>query len=182
MADRVAIFIDGAYLDRVRQDEFGGVRINFETFAATLAGGHDLLRAYYYDCPPYQDNPPTPDQRARTQNRRSFFVRLNRLPRFEVRLGRLERRLGPDGRPRYEQKRVDILLGVDLVQLAAKQRIEQAILVTGDSDFIPAVAVAKSEGVLVRLFHGDNCHSELWQEVDERVKFDQAFIDSVMLP
>ena len=181
MADRAAIFIDGAYLDRVRQDEFNGVRLNFQRMADVLTPDSSLLRAYYYDCPPYQDNPPSADQRNRYQERRKFFTALNRLPRFEVRLGRLERRQGPDGRPRFEQKRVDILLGVDMVQLAAKQRIEQAILITGDSDFIPAISVAKSEGVLVRLFHGDNCHSELWQEVDERVKFTQEFIDSVRL-
>lgn len=168
-------------MDRVRQDEFSGVRIRFAALAEALVSGGDLLRAYYYDCPPYQDNPPTMDQRSRYQERRKFFTALERLPRFEVRLGRLERRQGPDGSYRFEQKRVDILLGVDLVQLAAKGRIDQAILITGDSDFIPAITVAKSEGVLVRLFHGANCHTELWQEVDERVRFDQTLIDSVRL-
>ena len=181
MANRVAIFIDGAYLDRVRRDEFDGVRLNFQTLVEFLSKGNELLRAYYYDCPPYQDNPPSQDQSRRYQERRKFFTALERLSRFEVRLGRLEIRPGVDGRPRFEQKRVDILLGVDMVQLAAKQRIEQAVLITGDSDFIPAIAVAKSEGVVVRLFHGDNCHSELWQEVDERVKITREFIDSVRL-
>ena len=73
---------------------------------------------------------------------------------------------------------MDILLGVDMVKLAAKGHIQQAILVAGDSDFIPAVVEAKSEGVLVRLFHGENCHSDLWQEADERIRIDQTLIDS----
>jgi len=97
-----------------------------------------------------------------------------------VRLGILAKREGHDGKPRFEQKRVDILLGVDLVQLAAKTQIQQAILLAGDSDFIPAVTAAKSEGVLVRLYHGARPHTDLWQEVDDRVRIDQDLIDSVL--
>ena len=183
MADRAAIFIDGAYLEYVLKDEFKGASIDFSSLSRAMAENADILRTYYYHCPPYQGNPPTQEERERYSARRSFYTALDRLPRFAVRLGRLEfRGLGPDGRPRFEQKRVDILLGVDMVQLAAKGQIQQAILLAGDSDFIPAVTVAKAEGVLVRLFHGNSCHSDLWQEVDERIKFDQTFIDSVTLP
>ena len=74
---------------------------------------------------------------------------------------------------------MDILLGVDLVQLAAKQAIQEAELVAEDSDFIPAVLVAKFEGVLVRLYHGHRPQSELWQEADERIQLTQILIDSV---
>ena len=105
---------------------------------------------------------------------------MERLPRYTVRLGRLayvgrSRRGGPI----FEQKQVDILLGIDLVLLAAKHLIQEAILVTGDSDFIPAVTVAKAEGVLVRLYHGVNPHNSLWQEADERVPFTLPFIESL---
>lgn len=181
MAGRTAIFIDGAYLEYVLRNEFGSARIDFHKLSNAMAEGTDILRTYYYNCLPYQGNPPTPEERQRYSARRRFYTALERLPRFSVRLGRLELRgHGPDGRPRFEQKRVDILLGVDIVQLAAKGRIERAVLVAGDSDFIPAISVAKAEGVQVRLFHGENCHSDLWQEADERVKFDQTFINSVI--
>ena len=72
------------------------------------------------------------------------------------------------------------MLGVDLVQLAAKGQIQQAILLAGDSDFIPAVIAAKSEGGLIRLFHGGGVHSDLWQEVDERVEINDEFIKSII--
>ena len=85
------------------------------------------------------------------------------------------------GKPRYEQKRVDILLGVDLVQLAAKQNIQEAVMLAGDSDFIPAVIAAKSEGVVIKLFHGERPHSDLWREADERTQITQSFIDSILL-
>ena len=56
---------------------------------------------------------------------------------------------------------------------------QEAILVAGDSDFIPAMSVPKSEGVLMRLYHGEKPHSGLWQELDERIQITQALIDSV---
>lgn len=71
-------------------------------------------------------------------------------------------------------------MGVDLVQLAAKQNIQEAILVAGDSDFVPAIRAAKSEGVLVKLFHGAKPHNELWQESDERIRLDRKLINLVL--
>lgn len=181
MANRVAIFIDGAYLDYLLKDEFGGARIDYRALSQQMAGDSDILRTYYYHCAPYQGNPPTQDERERYSTQRRFFDTLDKLPRYSVRLGRLARRLDHRGRPRYEQKRVDILLGVDMVQLAAKQNIQEAILLAGDSDFIPAVTAAKSEGVVIKLFHGERPHSDLWQEADERTQITQCFVDSILL-
>ncbi len=182
MAERIAIFIDGAYLQRVLKDEFNEARIDFEALSSTIASGQEVLRTYYYNCLPYRSNPPTGAETERHRRARSFHARLERLPRYEVRLGRLEfRGMDSSGRPRFEQKRVDILLSVDMVQLAARGHIRQAVLIAGDSDFIPAVDVTKNEGVVVSLYHGSNCHSDLLAKVDERVRIDQALIDSVTL-
>ena len=182
MPDRVAIFIDGAYLDNVLRVEFQNVRIDFQKLSSSLAGESNILRTYYYHCAVYQGNPPTAEESARYSAQRRFFNALEEYPRYTVRLGRLAYR-GSDssGRPRYEQKQVDILLGVDLVQLAAKQAIQEAVLVAGDSDFIPAIVAAKSEGVLIRLYHGSSPHKDLWREADERIQLTQAFVDSLRL-
>jgi uncharacterized LabA/DUF88 family protein len=178
--ERTAIFIDGAYLQRVLRDEFGGVNVNFDALSWKMANETDILRTYYYNCMPYQGNPPTQEESRRFGRARGFHTALQMLPRFEVKLGRLEFRGNDDsGNPILQQKRVDILLGVDMVLLSAKGHIQQAILLAGDSDFIPAVTVAKSEGVVIRLYHGDHCHLDLQREVDERIRLDQAFIDAV---
>ncbi len=180
MPNRTAIFIDGAYLEHAIREVSPRARIDYSALASHLTRGLDLLRTYFYHCLPYQGNPPTEEQRKRYADARRFYTALERLPRFSVRLGRLEYRgTHADGSPRYEQKRVDILLGVDMTQLAAKGQIQQAILVAGDSDFIPAIEVAKNEGVLVSLIHGNTYHSDLWQLVDERHLIDQPMIDSV---
>ena len=180
MLVRTAIFIDGAYLAKILRDEFNQARIDFQALSKAMAGETEILRTYYYNCLPYQGNPPDPQDKRRYDAARRFHDALKMIPRYEVRLGRLESRgRDHDGKPIFEQKRVDILLGVDMVQLATKGHIQQAVIVAGDSDFIPAISVAKSEGVIMRLFHGKVCHDDLRREVDERRQFDQDFVDSI---
>lgn len=85
------------------------------------------MRTYYYHCPPYQSNPPTEEERERLSSRQKFFSALSRLNRFQLRLGKLEKR-GEDakGKPIFVQKRVDIMLGVDMVQLASTSQIQSS--------------------------------------------------------
>lgn len=177
---RVAIFIDGGYLDKVLATEYGMARLDYAEFARALAGADDILRTYYYHCPPWQGNPPTPEEQQRFSGKERFFDALRSLSCFEVRLGRLERRgVNEDGSPNFVQKRVDIQLGVDLVQLSVKHRIDRAVLVTGDSDFLPAVYAAKNEGVRLDLVHGAQYHFDLWQACDSRISIDSALVDKV---
>jgi len=51
---RIAVFIDGAYLEFVLRQEFGAPRVDFELLARRLSDGRDLLRTYYYDCLPFR--------------------------------------------------------------------------------------------------------------------------------
>jgi uncharacterized LabA/DUF88 family protein len=179
VVNRCAIFIDGAYLEFVLKEEFGRPPIDFAALANRIAGPRELLRTYFYDCLPYQSARPTAEERERFARRRRFHHALNLIPRFEVRLGKLAFRGTQDGRPIFEQKRVDILLGVDLVQLAAKHQITDAMVLAGDSDFLPAIEIAKQEGVVVHLFHGASPHNELLTRCDERVPIDDEFVDAI---
>lgn len=182
---QTAILVDGGYFDRVSRD-CGSPRIDFGKLATELAKPDDLLRTYYYHCLPYMSPVPTPEEEERYAGKQRFFSALNRLNRFEVREGKLEYR-GTDresGRPIFEQKRVDIYLGVDLVMLATKQRIHRAVLITGDSDFLPAIRAAKNEGVLIHLFHGtgpQQPHRDLWEEVDDRTVITPELLQKFLL-
>ena len=46
-----------------------------------------------------------------------------------------------------EQKGVDMRIGVDISSLVFKQQIDQIILISGDSDFVPAAKQARREGI-----------------------------------
>ena len=117
-----------------------------------------------------------------------FMTALSKLPRFQVRLGKLEYRgKNQDGSPVFAQKRVDILLGVDMVELAATKQISRAILVAGDSDFLPAIEAVKRQGVMTVLWHGtrggkgkpSTCHNDLWDMCDERFEIDATVAKKV---
>ncbi|MFD2034813.1 NYN domain-containing protein [Belliella marina] len=45
------------------------------------------------------------------------------------------------------QKRVDIKIGLDIASMSLKHQVDQIILVSGDSDFIPASKLARREGI-----------------------------------
>ncbi len=44
----------------------------------------------------------------------------------------------------FTQKRVDIKIGLDIASMALKNQVEQIILVSGDSDFVPASKISKT--------------------------------------
>lgn len=46
-----------------------------------------------------------------------------------------------------EQKGVDMRIGVDIASLAFKKQVDQIILISGDSDFVPAAKLARREGI-----------------------------------
>lgn len=179
---RIAIFMDGAYLQFVLREEFASPKIDFRLLSQKVADGRDILRTYYYDCLPYQSPTPTKEENERFGKKQRFFAALEKNPRFQVRQGRLELR-GRDGNgnPIFEQKRVDILLGVDLVLLAAKHQITDAAILAGDSDFLPAIEIAKMEGVVIHLFHGKAPHRDVVAACDERIRIEQPFIDAILM-
>ena len=173
---KTAIFIDGGYLDKILQNEYQ-VRIDYAKLPEIIAQEKEILRTYYYNCEPYQGSPPTEDEKLRFSRAQKFYKMLTRLPRYEVRLGRLARR-GND----YEQKGIDTLLSIDLVNLAATKQIANAIIIAGDYDYVPAIKVTKEHAVNVILYHSRirGCyHDLLWEICDDRVPIDQELIDKI---
>ena len=53
--------------------------------------------------------------------------------------------------PDIEQKGVDLRIGLDVASLSVKRIVEVILLVTGDSDLVPAMKLARREGVRVYL-------------------------------
>ena len=47
----------------------------------------------------------------------------------------------------FVQKRVDIKIGLDIASMAIKKQVDQIILISGDSDFVPASKLARREGI-----------------------------------
>jgi len=181
---RTAVFIDGAYIEFLIREEFSEMRVDFARLSEKLAAPGELLRTYYYHCLPYQGANPGEEEAKRYLNKLRFFRTLDRLPRFEVRLGEIVYRgVREDGRENFVQKRVDMMLGVDLVRLSETGQITDAILLASDSNLVPAVAAAKENGILVTLYYGRRAgaNEDLWTICDERNVIDEALLADVQL-
>ena len=173
---KIAIFIDGGYLDKVFKNEFTSYA-DLSKISQEICQGKEILRTYYYNCLPYQSSIPTQAENDRFSKAQKFYCAIERLPRFQIRYGKLAYRNGE-----FEQKKIDTLLSIDLVNLAASGKISDAVLVAGDSDFMPAVEVVKGYGVNVILYHSqrrDSYHTSLWQMCDERYAIDINLVNKI---
>lgn len=76
--------------------------------------------------------------------------------------------LSPDDiTPNITQKGVDMKIGLDMATLALKKQVGIIVLVTADSDFVPAVKLARTEGVQIFLAHmGHKIKPELKEHAD----------------
>lgn len=178
---KAAVFIDGGYLNAILKNHFGLPKVDYVKLSDKISQPDQRFRTYYYTCMPYQSKPPTALESSLYASASKFMTMLKFLPRFEVRLGRLKKTVGPGGAVDFEQKGVDVMMSVDMVKLAATNQVDRAVLVTGDSDFVYAVKVAK-ESINVTLYYfPGTVHYELLQACDDRIEIKPDFFNDVML-
>jgi uncharacterized LabA/DUF88 family protein len=142
---------------------------------------YTLLRVYYYDAPPATGtivNPidgQTTDLAAHAAYAQNFGLqqKLEMLPDFALRSGEMSvdgwalgdaalkdiTDNGPrmiearDLVPNISQKGVDLRIGLDIARLSIRELVQVIVVVSGDSDMIPAFKFARREGVRVYLDH-----------------------------
>ena len=181
MPDKAAVFIDAGYLRKINT-----IRIDFEKLIRKMISTKELHRTYYYDCPPFMPNNPSEADKERFSKTAHFHQRLRGIPRFEIRLGKL-RLKGYDSQnqPIFEQKRVDLLLGLDIASVTriTPRVVDSIFMLTGDGDILPAMLAAKESQVIVHLAHGPKptYDQELWDSADERILLDSDFFRGVQL-
>ena len=140
--------------------------------------GAELLRAYFYDAPPLtatarnpMDGAPVDFSRTRqARENQRLLDQLELMPDVAVRRGTLSmsgwklgrsalhsiarnpRPLTPqDIVPDISQKGVDLRIGLDIALMSLKRLVDTIVLVSGDSDLVPAMEFARNERVRVYL-------------------------------
>lgn len=73
-----------------------------------------------------------------------------------------------DVRPLIEQKAVDMKMGLDIASIATKRLADTLIIITGDADIVPALKLARQEGMMVGL---DPLWNPIQPELSEHVDF-----------
>lgn len=154
--------------------------------------GMRLHRVYYYDAKPLTKSVTRPDgkvfdfstsEMARQSHQQ--HAAIAKVPYVAMRFGelsdrgwRLKKRLlrgkkvfkeiTPDDlEPNVQQKGVDMRIGLDIAALALKRQAQVIVLVTGDSDLIPAMKFARREGLqLVLVTLGQNVKDPMIDHAD----------------
>ncbi len=137
--------------------------------------GMRLHRVYYYDAKPLTgkkvhplskgeiDFSSSPSFKIGTEQHAAF----TKMPYVAMRFGELvfrgwtvsERALSrppaqissSDVKPNIQQKGVDMRIGLDIATLALKKQVRVVVLVTSDSDLVPAMKLGRREGMQVVL-------------------------------
>jgi uncharacterized LabA/DUF88 family protein len=148
--------------------------------ALPLVADYELLRIYYYDAYPSTETVSFPisgqphplSATTRFSEAQALYDRLILKPHFALRMGtvalspqkwKLKSRVAKAliRAPRalqdddfvldMTQKGVDIRIGMDMARLALREMVRAVVVVTGDSDFVPAFKYVRREGVKVFL-------------------------------
>lgn len=187
---RVMLQIDGAYLERMLSEEHSSPAIDYSKLAnklvntviTTSESDIYLLRTFYYHALPWIGKSPSEQELEMYKKKQGFFTRLEHLPRFDVYLGRTQRILNDDGSFTYQQKGVDVMLAAHMVEMISRGVVSHLILLAPDGDYVPAVRIVKSMGVVVHLAHGQKpqASSELIKVADERIELNAEFLVDCM--
>lgn len=175
MSEKGAVFIDRGYLSEILKTQFNNNKIDYLKLCNKILSDLKIerLRTYVYTCMPLVRNNNKQDIERKSKVQR-FLTKLMRLPRFEVKLGKLQL-IGNQ----FRQKMIDVLMSLDIATMSYESQIQHAIILAGDSDFIPAIKKAKDYGVIVHLYyHSSSVHNELLDEVDELYEISEDLINS----
>lgn len=143
------LFIDAEHL-RTYYTEFARAwfgnegQINFQQ----LKNQAGAIRLFYYDSLDERQRKDESEKefQGRVEARKAEHAAVRSVDGAHVRLGTVT------GERRRQQKQVDILLAVDMMNHAVRQNMKTAVLVTGDQDFKPVVDSLVLLGTFVKLW------------------------------
>jgi uncharacterized LabA/DUF88 family protein len=185
---RVAVLIDGGHLrvlSRKAKQSYNPEFIEKIAHQCVLES-ENLLRILYYDCAPYSGEVklPVSGDPFKFEGSDGWLKRLSEKDLFAVRRGVLKFRgfkpkkipilteplKDEDFKPDFEQKGVDMRIGLDIANYAVTRAVDRLILMTGDTDCLPAMKHARIAGLQITLVElpGQKIAPELLYHSDYR--------------
>ncbi len=162
---KVAVLIDGGFLRVVAKRIQKTYDPDFiESFAHQCRGtDEDIFRILYYDCAMYSGTVklPVSGNAFEFKSNDNWLHVLSHKNLFAVRRGVLKFRgykprktpVAPttltddDFEPVFEQKGVDMRIGLDIAAYSANHAVDRIILVSGDTDCVPALKYGRRAGL-----------------------------------
>jgi uncharacterized LabA/DUF88 family protein len=177
MQKKIIILIDGGFL-RVRARHAGhNYTPHFiERFAHLCkSADEEIFRVLYYDCAPSTATVKLPVSGGPHTFTGSdqWLHTLAAIDLFAVRRGVLKFRgfkpiatpvpltrplTDADFKPDFEQKGVDMRIGLDIASYSAARAIDRIVLVSNDTDCVPAIKSGRKAGIQIVMIHLPNCN------------------------
>lgn len=143
MAKKVFIAIDGGNFYRKLKDKSIGclhpADFDYASFVKFLARKNKIIGTCYY-VGQVREEPGNEKSKILKKDQDRFLARLQNLG-FRVKRGYI---LRSDGG--YHEKGVDVQIAVDICMMAVRREYNRLILVSSDTDLIPAIKEIKSLG------------------------------------
>jgi uncharacterized LabA/DUF88 family protein len=177
---KTVLMIDGGALrvfSRLVERSYSGDFVEDFAHACVDARNEHLVRILYYDAPLYEGTvrlPISGDERQ-FNGGTGFLDDLAMRDRFAVRRGSLAfrgwrpQRYDFDGHapsdddyvPIFEQKGVDMRIGLDIASYSERRLVERILLMTTDSDMVAAMKYARRAGMEVGIIQLPEPYREL---------------------
>ncbi|WP_227321278.1 NYN domain-containing protein [Acidisoma silvae] len=179
--------IDGGHLRvQARQNKlaYDPTLIEKVAHACIEQAQENLLRILYYDCAPYvgEARLPVSGKMHQFTGSGDWLRALGRKDLFAIRQGVLKFRgfkpkripISPtalsddDFVPDFEQKGVDMRIGLDIATYSDERLTDRIVLITGDTDCIPAMKHGRKSGIQMILVSlpGQRLAPELFEHAD----------------
>lgn len=141
--DRIAVFIDGGnFYQRIKElDLLKSGKFSYSAFAKHLAHGRTITSTKYY-IGIVRDHDHTERSKKLVESQQKFLAHLENE---DLHIGR--GRIVYDHKTR--EKGVDVMIAVDLVVGAVEDTYDIAMVISSDTDLIPAVRYVRSKGKIV---------------------------------
>lgn len=182
----ISVLIDGGHLRVLARKAGKTYDPDFiERYALKCKGyEEEIYRVLYYDCAPYNGKAKLPVSGTEQTFKGSdqWLVELSKKDLFAVRRGILKFRgfkpkkipISPqalqdsDFVADFEQKGVDMRIGLDIALYAENKAVQRIALITNDTDCIPAMKHGRKSGLQVILIEvpGANVAPELLSHAD----------------
>ncbi len=170
MSKKVAILVDGdffircykSHLKKQSGDKYKD--LNPEKLAHDIhthclrhinKKNEELYRIFFYDCKPLEKRVHYPHTQKALDLSKSSTICITDFT-------------NDDFIYHAKQKGVDIKIGLDIATLALKKLVQKIVLISGDSDFVPAAKLARVEGIIFTL---DPMGNPIREDLEEHIDY-----------
>lgn len=148
MKERVIVIIDGSnFYHKIKNEPFnikGSTHFDYRGMVNWLVGGGELVTCSYYVGAISAAANDLKSQQLRRQQQKLFRHLTGRYQGFVLKRGYL---LKNDDK--FHEKGVDVRMAVDLLVGAYENTYDKAILLSSDTDLLPAITQARSLGKII---------------------------------